>query len=1240
MWRVLWIACVCFAGLSGLVRAACLDVPAAWPSVGAALQAAQAGDSVRLAPGTYVESGLFLPSGVRLLSASNDPSDTILDAQGVERILRVQDAASGTKVQGLTLRNGWARTQIDSPYDISGGGIYVSNSQLELRDCLFEGGHGSYGGGVAVRDDGTVNLLRCEFRGNTANYGSGLSAQNDVYLTLQNCSFHDHVAGYSSVVDFEFGATGLLVSTEIVDNRGSGLYAVTGGHVTARHCTLARNSGDGAWIYDSEGSFTKCLVTHNGRSLYCSQHNGSYSISVSCSNIFGNEEGDWVGCLEELAGVNQNRSVDPLYCDWEAGDYRLAADSPCLAANGGCSPYMGAWGEGCAEPDLHVDFSAAPLSGFAPLAVTFSSLCYPADSLEWEVDGDGVVDSQASTFTWSYERTGLYPVKLVLRRGEEADSLLREDWIRVLAHAIRVPEDLPSIGQALNLAMAGDTVLVACGDYQENHLNVRAGVSLLGAGEGEPCVRIHCPGGPSLVLGDWVEPGAPAKARRLWLQGTGNGETSSDGLLVAGGSLEHCLVSGYALAEQQPLILLTGPSDTLRACTLAGNVGQGGALLRRSSDNPEDRLRLDHLLLAWNPGFSTLLTQAGPLEVVGCDLHGNTADDWGGELSPYQNQFGNQEADPGFCDPQGGDFHLALGSPCAPGGSPDGGQVGALGASCESSLPWPLITLAPRQGQAPLTVEFSALAAQELTDYQWDFENDGAFDATGSPQEWTYQQPGTYSVRLRASNPAGWSENLLSACIQVGGRVIRVPEDASTVALALAQAQVGDSVDLACDTYFERDLTLPAGVVLRSRTGSPECATLDGEDLGRLLSATVGQAPGAAVLGLTLRRGRALAGEDGDGGAVHHESGVDLTLRHCRFEDNRAQRGGALYGEYHLTLDSCSFVDNHADQGGGAYFYAVSINRIRDCVFQGNEAASTGGAACLYYSSLRACEFTQNLAHEGGGALWAKGSSIRDCLFQGNASPYWGSAVYNPYDIGAASISVSGCLFTGQTGSESLMLSNSSGISGSTLARNETGGVYFAGLEGGISNCLVAENGGEMPGVAVLAANAVIEAECNDVWGNSGGNYGGILAEMVGVDGNLEEDPLFCDSAAGDFALLQESPGRPEHNPCGEWMGVLRTACGVSVEEPALPRSLSLGPAHPNPFNPRTTLDLWLPQAGPVRAELYNLAGQRVRLLVDERRPAGLGVVQVPGQGLASGLYLVKVEAPGGTATGKILLVK
>lgn len=85
--------------------------------------------------------------------------------------------------------------------------------------------------------------------------------------------------------------------------------------------------------------------------------------------------------------------------------------------------------------------------------------------------------------------------------------------------------------------------------------------------------------------------------------------------------------------------------------------------------------------------------------------------------------------------------------------------------------------------------------------------------------------------------------------------------------------------------------------------------------------------------------------------------------------------------------------------------------------------------------------------------------------------------------------------------------------------------------------------------------------------------------------------------------------------------------------------------ARPNPFNPRVTLTLEVPVAGPVRLEVLDASGRAVRTLLTGERPAGTSRAvwdgtDAAGRRVASGVYFVRAEAGGQTRVERITLLK
>ena len=89
-----------------------------------------------------------------------------------------------------------------------------------------------------------------------------------------------------------------------------------------------------------------------------------------------------------------------------------------------------------------------------------------------------------------------------------------------------------------------------------------------------------------------------------------------------------------------------------------------------------------------------------------------------------------------------------------------------------------------------------------------------------------------------------------------------------------------------------------------------------------------------------------------------------------------------------------------------------------------------------------------------------------------------------------------------------------------------------------------------------------------------------------------------------------------------------------------LPKAYLLSQNYPNPFNPTTHLSFSLPKSGNVSMIVYDIQGREVARLVDGWRNAGSHDVTFDGDGLASGIYLVRITAGQFSQTRKMVLLK
>lgn len=97
---------------------------------------------------------------------------------------------------------------------------------------------------------------------------------------------------------------------------------------------------------------------------------------------------------------------------------------------------------------------------------------------------------------------------------------------------------------------------------------------------------------------------------------------------------------------------------------------------------------------------------------------------------------------------------------------------------------------------------------------------------------------------------------------------------------------------------------------------------------------------------------------------------------------------------------------------------------------------------------------------------------------------------------------------------------------------------------------------------------------------------------------------------------------------------------GASEEEAENPDSIELKQNYPNPFNPMTTIGFYLPVDTEVRIGVYNVVGQQVGLLLDDRLNAGDHTVSWNALDMPSGVYIVQLEAMNTVQTRKITLIK
>ena len=153
--------------------------------------------------------------------------------------------------------------------------------------------------------------------------------------------------------------------------------------------------------------------------------------------------------------------------------------------------------------------------------------------------------------------------------------------------------------------------------------------------------------------------------------------------------------------------------------------------------------------------------------------------------------------------------------------------------------------------------------------------------------------------------------------------------DAPTIQAAIDGACPGDTILLACGTFYEHDIEIPAsksGITVTSEGGEPDCVTIDAEGQGRVFYAEDLDST-SVISGLTITGGLATGGDwtTGYGGGIllvnqGPAGSMACQVKDCVFFGNEAGWGGAIacVGGGHPTIENCVMFDNSAISEAGA----------------------------------------------------------------------------------------------------------------------------------------------------------------------------------------------------------------------------------------------------------------------------------------------------------------------------------
>jgi len=140
----------------------------------------------------------------------------------------------------------------------------------------------------------------------------------------------------------------------------------------------------------------------------------------------------------------------------------------------------------------------------------------------------------------------------------------------------------------------------------------------------------------------------------------------------------------------------------------------------------------------------------------------------------------------------------------------------------------------------------------------------------------------------------------------------------------------------------------------------------------------------------------------------------------------------------------------------------------------------------------------------------------------------------------------------------------------------------------------------------------------------------------TGYVGDYPDDVWDSDSFPFEKLETGIGPMVPQWENTGDSFALWQT-----VTEVGIPTALSLS-AHPNPFNPSTTISFQLPVAGFVKLEIFDVNGCDVGAVREPPRwyPPGIHEITFDGSHLPSGVYFARLTAGDFKQTQKLMLIK
>lgn len=352
--------------LAATAQAATIHVPQDRSTIQAAIDAAVAGDTVLVAPGTYHEVINFKGKAITVTS-SDGAKKTIIDADMKGPVVSLWSGETRAAVlSGFTLQNGSGQW--------NGGGVYITMASPTVRDNIVRHNTASAGNGIGLSESSAliVNNHVLDNRGGSIGGGIYLSGGGDPELT-DNLIEYNQTDGEGGGIGMNSVARPLLARNVIRRNRagergggvatvnvctptfidnlvhensapaGGGLSLIppfeTQGGLWVNNTVAHNEAITGSELYTNNNFASQLQLTNNifvtskgATSLYCTGEFDPVSPVFRRNDVYATNGAAIGGVCAAAAGQSGNISADPLFNSAGKGAkaFALTAGSPAI----------------------------------------------------------------------------------------------------------------------------------------------------------------------------------------------------------------------------------------------------------------------------------------------------------------------------------------------------------------------------------------------------------------------------------------------------------------------------------------------------------------------------------------------------------------------------------------------------------------------------------------------------------------------------------------------------------------------------------------------------------------------------------------------------------------------------------------------------------------------------------------------------------------------------------------------